>query len=156
MTIVMIAYDGSPNARRAVTYAGHFLAAERAVVLTVWAPIRQGPDPVSVDLDGPPDPPDSDQRDIAFADAQRTNEEGTVLAATVGLAAEPLCVAVTGTVWRTIIETAENIDADLIVTGTRGTTGLRSLLQSSVADHVLRYGRRPVLIVPPGAAPLPC
>jgi len=39
---------------------------------------------------------------------------------------------------------------DIIVTGTRGTTGLRSLLQSSVADHVLRHSHRPVLIVPPG------
>ena len=151
MTIMMIAYDGSPNARRAVTFAGQLLAAERTVVLTVWAPIRPGPDPVSVDLDGPPDPPDFDDQDIAFADAQRTNAEGTALAAAAGLAAEPLCIAVTGTVWRTIIETAEFVDADLIVTGTRGTTGLRSLLQSSVADHVLRHGRRPVLIVPPGA-----
>ena len=43
-----------------------------------------------------------------------------------------------------------NDDAEYIVTGTRGTTGLRSLLQSSVADHVLRHSHRPVLIVPPG------
>ncbi len=45
---------------------------------------------------------------------------------------------------------ADELDADIIVTGTRGTTGLRSLLQSSVADHVLRHSHRPVLIVPPG------
>ncbi|PRC51533.1 universal stress protein UspA, partial [Mycobacterium sp. ITM-2017-0098] len=48
------------------------------------------------------------------------------------------------------IDAADELDADLIVTGTRATTGLRSLIQSSVADHVLRRGRRPVLIVPPG------
>jgi nucleotide-binding universal stress UspA family protein len=47
-------------------------------------------------------------------------------------------------------DAADSLGADLIVTGTRGTTGLRSLLQSSVADHVLRHGHRPVLIVPPG------
>ncbi len=150
MTIIMIAYDGTPNARRAVSYAGRFLDAERTVVLTVWAPMRQGPDPVSIDLDGPPDPLDQDDRDIAYADAWRTNEEGTSLAREVGLRAEPLCIAAEGTVWRTIIDTADRIQADLIVTGTRGTSGLRSLLQSSVADHVLRHGRRPVLIVPPG------
>ena len=106
-----------------------------------------------MDLDGPPDPRDLDDgenADIAFADAQRTNEEGAALARAAGLAAEPLCVAVTGTIWRTIIATADRIRADVIVTGTRGTTGLRSLMQSSVADHVLRHGRRPVLIVPPG------
>lgn len=153
MTVMLIAYDGTANARRAVTYAGRFLAADRTVVLTVWAPIHQGPDPISVDLDGPPDPRDPDDgenTDIAFADAQRTNEEGATLARAAGLTAEPLCVAVTGTIWRTIIETADRVRADVIVTGTRGTTGLRSLMQSSVADHVLRHGRRPVLIVPPG------
>lgn len=51
--------------------------------------------------------------------------------------------------WGTVIDAADELDADLIVTGTRATTGLRSLIQSSVADHVLRRGRRPVLIVPP-------
>ncbi len=152
MSVVLIAYDGTANARRAVNYAGQFVAAQRVVVLTVWTPIRPGPDPVSVDLDGPPDPPDGGDTDtdIAFADAQRTNAEGAALAKTAGLEAESLCVAVMGTVWRTIIDSADRIDADLIVTGTRGTSGLRSLLQSSVADRVLRHGRRPVLIVPPG------
>ena len=153
MTVVLIAYDGTPNARRAVEYAGAYLSARRTFVLTVWAPMRSGADPVSIDLDGPPDPVDDDdleELDIAFADAQRTNLEGTELARSVGLAAEPLCIPVAGSVWRTIIRAADNIDAGLIVTGTRGTTGIRSLMQSSVADRVLRHGRRPVLIVPPG------
>ena len=149
---MVIAYDGTPNSRRAVRYAGTFLTPRRAVVLTVWSPMRPGPDPVSIDLDGPPDPGEPDDLDIAFTDAQRTNLEGTELALAAGLAAEPLCIAVVGTVWRTIIDTADNLDADLIVTGTRGTTGLRSLMQSSVADRVMRHGRRPVLIVPPGPA----
>ncbi len=155
MTVVLIAYDGSANARRAVEYAGAYLSVRRAFVLTVWSPMRAGPDPVSVDLDGPPDPVDPDDPanlDIAFADAQRTNLEGTELARSVGLHAEPLCFPVSGTVWRTIITAADNINAGLIVTGTRGNTGLRSLMQSSVADRVLRHGRRPVLIVPPGPA----
>ena len=152
---MMIAYDGTPNARRAVRYAGTFLTAGRAIVLTVWSPMRPGPDSVSIDLDGPPDPPDphdAEDPDIAFTDAQRTNSEGTELALAAGLAAEPLCIPVVSTVWRTIIDTADDLDADLIVTGTRGITGLRSLMQSSVADRVLRHGRRPVLIVPPGPA----
>lgn len=150
MTVLMIAYDGSQNAKRAVHYAGRFLSADRAVVLTVWEPMRSGSDTVSIDLDGPPDLPDEDDLDIAFADAQRTNDEGADLARRAGLNAETLVIAVSGTVWRTIIDAADKLDADLIVTGTRGTTGVRSLIQSSVADRVLRHGGRPVLIVPPG------
>jgi len=149
MTVLMIAYDGSPNARRAVTYAARFLTAERAVLLTVWEPMRGVDDAVSIDLDGPPDAPDEEDLDIAFADAQHTNDEGVALARAAGLNVEPLCVAVAGSVWRAIIEAADRLDADLVVTGTRGTTGVRSLLQSSVADRVLRHGGRPVLIVPP-------
>lgn len=148
-SVMVIAYDGSRNARRAVQYAGHFFAGRRAVVLTVWTPLERGPEPVQVDLDGPPDPPEPDE-DIKLASARRVNNEGVELARTAGLAAESLCMPESGTVWNTIIETADELDADLIVTGTRGTTGLRSLLQSSVADNVLRRGRRPVLIVPPG------
>lgn len=148
--IMVIAYDGTANARRAVHYAGRFLSANRAVVLTVWSPTLRGSEPPAVDLDGPPDPAPDDDEDIAYADAQRTNAEGIELARAAGLSAEAMCVAATSTVWNTIIETADTLDADLIVTGTRGTTGLRSLLQSSVADRVLRHGHRPVLIVPPG------
>lgn len=149
-SVVVIAYDGSRNARRAVQYAGYFFAGRRAVVLTVWMPLQRGPDPIQVDLDGPPDPPEPDEMDIKLDSAQRTNRDGVELARTAGLTAEPLVQAVSGTVWNTIIEAADALDADLIITGTRGTTGLRSLLQSSVADNVLRRGRRPVLIVPPG------
>ncbi|VEG51153.1 UspA domain-containing protein [Mycolicibacterium aurum] len=151
-TVMVIAFDGSPTARRAVTYAGRFLTADRAVVLTVWSPMDRGPEPGSYDfdLDGPPDPTPDDEVDIALAEAQRINDEGLELALTAGLRAEPMRRAATYTVWQTIIDAADELDADLIVTGTRATTGFRSLLQSSVADHVLRRGHRPVLIVPPG------
>lgn len=147
--LVVIAFDGTDNSRRAVHYAGRFLSSGRAVVLTVWTPVFRGSEAPQLDLDGPPDP-EPDEEDMAYTAAQRTNAEGMALAHAAGLAAEPMCVPTTSTVWNTIIETADTLDADLIVTGTRGTTGLRSLLQSSVADRVLRHGHRPVLIVPPG------
>lgn len=158
-TVMVIAFDGSPTARRAVGYAGQFLRADRAVVLTVWSPMDRRdlgggahaePGSYDYDLDGPPDPIDGDEVDIALAEAQRINDEGLELALEVGLHAEPLRLAATYTVWQTIIDAADELDADLIVTGTRATTGFRSLIQSSVADHVLRRGHRPVLIVPPG------
>lgn len=148
-TVIVVAYDGSPTAQRAVHHASRFLSADRCVILTVWSPLDRGSDPLSYDLDGPPDPVDTGEVDIALAEAQRINDEGLELALAIGLPAEPLCLAETSTVWETIIAAADDVDADLIVTGTRAITGLRSLIQSSVADQVLRKGHHPVLIVPP-------
>lgn len=40
--LMLIAYDGSDNAKRAVDYAGRFLSANRAVLVTAWEPmVRQ-------------------------------------------------------------------------------------------------------------------
>jgi nucleotide-binding universal stress UspA family protein len=39
-------------------------------------------------------------------------------------------------------------DVDLIVTSTHGRTGLKHALIGSVAEHVVRYAERPVLVVP--------
>jgi nucleotide-binding universal stress UspA family protein len=43
---------------------------------------------------------------------------------------------------------AEQRDVDLIITATHGRTGLKHLLIGSVAEQVVRYARRPVLVVP--------
>ena len=47
-----------------------------------------------------------------------------------------------------ILAAAERLQADLIVMGTHGRTGLRRALMGSVAEEVLRHSRRPVLIIP--------
>jgi len=54
-------------------------------------------------------------------------------------------------VWNAITKAADELDADLIVTGTHGRTGFQELMHPSVADRVLKHGHRPVLIVPPEA-----
>jgi nucleotide-binding universal stress UspA family protein len=47
-----------------------------------------------------------------------------------------------------ILGAAERLQADLIVMGTHGRTGLRRVLMGSVAEEVLRHSPRPVLILP--------
>jgi nucleotide-binding universal stress UspA family protein len=46
-----------------------------------------------------------------------------------------------------ILEVAAEVEADLIVMGTHGHTGLTHLLIGSVAEHVVRHSRIPVLTV---------
>ena len=150
--LILIAYDGSENSKRAVEYAGRFLESCRAVVVTAWEPMVRQAARMS-GLSGVMQPewvPDEDTEDVALTDAKVTNSEGLELARAAGLQAEGRTLEIVSAVWTAIIEAADELDVDIIVTGTRGTTGLRSLLQSSVADHVLRHSHRPVLIVPPG------
>jgi nucleotide-binding universal stress UspA family protein len=47
----------------------------------------------------------------------------------------------------TIVELAENEMVDLIVVGTRGSTGFRRMLLGSVAQGVVTYSHCPVLVV---------
>ena len=48
-----------------------------------------------------------------------------------------------------IVHLAEEIDADLIVIGSRGFGGLKRALLGNVADSVLRHAHCPVLVVRP-------
>jgi nucleotide-binding universal stress UspA family protein len=47
-----------------------------------------------------------------------------------------------------ICKAASQPDIDLIVTATHGRTGLKHAFIGSVAEHVVRYAERPVLVVP--------
>ena len=50
-----------------------------------------------------------------------------------------------------IVKAARELNADLIVMGTRGLGGASRLLLGSTTEHVLRKAGVPVLAVPPGA-----
>jgi nucleotide-binding universal stress UspA family protein len=47
----------------------------------------------------------------------------------------------------TIVNTAQQLKADLVVMGSRGMSGFKSLLLGSVSDGVLHHAHSPVLIV---------
>lgn len=149
--LMLIAYDGSDHARRAITYAGRYLAADRAVVLTAWQPalLRAARMAGFSGMMQPEWVPDEDLDDASRAAAVNICAEGAELAKHAGINAEARTAETTGLIWETIVAEADRMDADIIVAGTRGATGLRALLRSSVADAVLKHCHRPVLLVPP-------
>ncbi|MEU7142112.1 universal stress protein [Nocardia sp. NPDC046473] len=154
--LMLIAYDGSENAKRAIEYAGRFLSADRAVVLTAWEPMVRQAARLS-GLSGVMQPewvPDEEIEDVAYVDARTINTEGVRLAKLAGLNAEARTAECTTTIWNAIVECADDLDVDIIVAGTRGATGIRALMHSSVADAVLKHCHRPVLMVPPGKEPV--
>jgi nucleotide-binding universal stress UspA family protein len=53
--------------------------------------------------------------------------------------------------WERIIDVADELDAPLIVLGSRGLTGIREMLNGGVCHQVAERAGRPVMVVPPPA-----
>ncbi|NRQ32738.1 universal stress protein [Nonomuraea sp. NN258] len=142
---ILVAYDGSADARAAIEFAAKNLAAGPTVVLTVWEPllVQLRKYPLAAAGLGP------DTEDEARAHAEQHAKEGAELAIASGLSeVSHRAVADNESIWKTIVDVADEIDAAVIVTGSRGLAGVRSVLLGSVSNHVLHHAHRPTLIVP--------
>jgi nucleotide-binding universal stress UspA family protein len=145
-TPLLLCYDGSEPARHAIERAPDLLRAQRAVVLTVWQPTALLG---SFAWAGATDSMlNYVEVDRAAADlGERIVSEGASVAQAAGMQAEPLAVQTIGAVWKTILEVAESRDVSMIVIGSRGLTGLRSMLLGSVSTAVIHHANRPTLVI---------
>lgn len=142
---VLIAYDGSEDSRHAITEAAGLIGGGRAVVLYARQPLES----VSAHLEGHPDLERVREIDEYARDsAERLAAEGADHARVAGFDADPRVVNSTGSPGEAIVHVADDLDAALIVMGSRGRRGLKSLLLGSVSHHVSHQARRPTLIVP--------
>lgn len=143
---ILIAYDGSEDAKTAIEFAAKHLTPEPTVVLSVWEPLFVQLAKGAIGLSVLP----SDVEGEAQAYAESAAKEGAELAKSAGLPdVTHRAVADKQSIWSTIVEVAEDIDASVIVTGSRGLAGIRSVLLGSVSNHVLHHAHRPTLVVPP-------
>lgn len=137
---VLFAYDGSDEAKAAIGEAARQLNPNReAIVLTVWQPV--GALPFAGMADGVAGIDES----IA-AEALTVAREGAELANSAGFRATPL-VETGSPIWQSIVTSAEEHAASLVVMGSHGRTGLGYVLMGSIAAAVARHGELPVLIV---------
>jgi nucleotide-binding universal stress UspA family protein len=144
----LFCYDGSDASARALRAAVHLLAhSGDAVVLTVWQPLvarlteSGGFGVYALEDEGEID---VEERTAALQSA----EEGARAATKLGFGATARVEEASSGVWRTIVDVAEELDAALIVCGTRGRGSLRSALLGSTSHDVLQHAGRPVLIAP--------
>jgi nucleotide-binding universal stress UspA family protein len=143
---LLICYDGSEDAKHAIEKAGALLAARPALVVTVWQPTAaldsfawSGTTAGMVNFV---------ELDRAAAEGGgRVADEGVRIAQDAGLEAEPVAIKATGPVWKTIVETADRKNAAAIVMGSRGLTGVRSMLLGSVSSAVVHHADRPTLVM---------
>ncbi|MEV1239247.1 universal stress protein [Nonomuraea sp. NPDC049750] len=143
---ILVAYDGSADSRAAIEFAGKHLAAEPTLIVTVWEPLlvqlKRYPLAGAAVL--------ADSSEEWRVQAEQYAKEGAELAIAAGLADVTYrAVADNESIWRTIVDVADEVDASLVVTGSRGLAGVRSVLLGSVSNHVLHHAHRPTLIVPP-------
>jgi nucleotide-binding universal stress UspA family protein len=148
--LILFAYDGSDDARRALS-AGAELGSRRALVVHVWEPVPPGaatavatPGAVGAAL---PKLAEA-ERDIERR-ARDLLKEGVQLAEAAGFDAEPVLIQGSGgSVWQRLLEIADERDVDVIVVGRRGVSRLRGVLLGSVSNAVIQHAHVPVLVVP--------
>jgi nucleotide-binding universal stress UspA family protein len=146
--LVVIGYDGSPDAEHAVDFAAARLSAWVAIVVNVWETSL-----TAVEIDRPlgaPRGPSREQDAALERAAFDIAEQGAVRARAAGLDAEAEIRrgAGAGEVARCLLDVAEERDADFLVVGHRGMGRIRTAVLGSVADAAVREGRRAVLVVP--------
>jgi nucleotide-binding universal stress UspA family protein len=74
--------------------------------------------------------------------------EGAQRATAAGLVAQARTAVREDGIATAILAVADELDADAIVLGTRGLTGIRSMLLGSVSHAVVQHADRPVIVVP--------
>ena len=145
---ILIAYDGSDDAKRAVDEAAALFSGS-AVVVTAWQPFVAvlAEHPMSASAPPPSDVAEIDRR--LEEGAEKTAAEGAERANAAGLDARAQAVEAAGPVWDAILRSAEDSDARVVVIGPRGLSGLKSALLGSVSHAVMQHARRPVLVAQP-------
>ncbi len=141
---ILICYDGSDNAQRAIEAAADLLGSRRAVVLDVGPPLTAA-ESLAVTM---PMTPGAAFEELNEDDARQRARAGAELAQRAGFVAEARAGLAAPT-WEGIVDTADEIDAALIVLGSRGLKGAREAFEGSVSHEVAEHAGRPVLVVPP-------
>jgi nucleotide-binding universal stress UspA family protein len=145
-TVILIAYDGSDDAKAALEQAVKLFPGGSATILTVWqrlidtmARVGAGVG-VSLDYD--------EVDDAAETEAKKKAAEGAAIATAAGLNATSLTTVVETSVADAILAEAAALSAAVVVCGSRGYTGVKSLMLGSVSHHLLQHADRPVLVIP--------
>jgi nucleotide-binding universal stress UspA family protein len=143
---IVIGYDGSAGADRAITAAALLFPGADAVIVTVDEPVLEtvaGAELVAtgVWLDLP------EAENGVLAAASQTADAGTVQASAAGLNATAQPV-VSAPAWSEISRVATEVGADAIVVGSRGHGVLVGALLGSVSEALVRHAGRPVVVVP--------
>jgi nucleotide-binding universal stress UspA family protein len=144
---ILLCYDGSDDAADAIRAIAPLFSGREAVVASFWQPFAQVAKRFAVSLlEVVQDAPDVNEREAKLA--QQLADAGAAVANAAGLPAEGRAIEVSRPIDEAIITYAEEIDAPLIVLGSRGRSGIGSMLLGDVAHDVVQRSTRIVVVVP--------
>jgi nucleotide-binding universal stress UspA family protein len=156
--MILIGYDGSKNAKVAIRHAAELVGDTPATVLTVWQPVAKmllrssaGRGPMA----GTTMMEETDRTNRSAA--QRWAAERARLTHKAGIdEAVPMTCAQKTSAAKTILTQASELDACVIVVGSRGRGPIKARPLGSVSRGVVQRADRPVIVVPaPAVAPGP-
>jgi nucleotide-binding universal stress UspA family protein len=142
---LLVPYDGSDYARRAIDYASDLASrygAKVILLLVIHYPLTGLPDElhqfaVSEHLDGPGEIDRIVEKILESAETRAKNA-GAKEVSSESHRGEPAQV---------ILDVAKSVDADTIVMGSRGLGELKGMLVGSVSQKILHHAEVPVIIV---------
>lgn len=153
--MILLAYDGSPDAKAAIEVVARCSPAAAVTVVTVWEPFIQTLSRVGMGIGmgmgvtGGYAEADSESIDAAIREqAGETAAEGAQLATAAGLAARPRVARRDGDIAGAILRIAEEVDAGIVAVGTRGRGGVKAFLLGSVSHALVQRADRAVLVAP--------
>jgi nucleotide-binding universal stress UspA family protein len=144
---ILIAYDGSENARHAIEVAARELGTGRAEVVHAWEPLVSATSRLAIyaAIGGAA----GEEIELEAERAQTTADEGARIARDAGFDAQAVALRSDGPVADAIIQYVEEHAPRIVVLGTRGLSGARSAIAGSVSHEVTQHLHTPVLTVPP-------
>ncbi|HEV7493656.1 universal stress protein [Baekduia sp.] len=151
--MILVCYDGSTDAQSAIDSAARLMPGAETTVLSVWeayldtiarsGAMGAGGFGMVGSLE------DGEAVDAACRESTlEIARDGAERATAAGLVARPHIASRQAGVAFTILSVAADIEADVVVLGTRGRGGVKSYLLGSVSHEVTQHADRAVLVVP--------
>lgn len=144
---VLLCYDGSPQSAHAANVAGALFPGAQAHVVHIWEPVERivARYAVLAPFMG---------EELGEADASVEEESnkiaaaGAAIASAGGLHATPHIAQLQTTVWEAVLDVADALGVDVIITGTRSLHGLREVISNTLSHALIQHSPRPVLAIP--------
>jgi nucleotide-binding universal stress UspA family protein len=146
---IVVAYDGSEHAKRAIAAAGRLMPGRAALVRTVWTSFAGVAAASHVAIPAGVGAVGSERIDSELSErADATAEAGAELAREAGLDAVGESVRADVNVSHTLLEATRTEGVAAIVAGSRGRSVIKDVLLGSVSGGLVQRSPVPVLVVP--------